>query len=161
MAFDAFVKIDGIEGESTDNKHAGWIEVLEYGTKISQKVSATASSAGGAGVERADFAGFTFRKQLDKASPKIAVTCADGTHVDTVIVEFCRAGTDKTKFMEYRLTNCIVSDVSTMGGGEFPSEAVSINYGKIEWRYTQQKRQGGRPAGNVAAGWNLEKNYKV
>ena len=30
MAFDAFVKIDGIEGESTDEKHAGWIEVISY-----------------------------------------------------------------------------------------------------------------------------------
>lgn len=30
MAFDAFVRIDGIEGESTDDKHQGWIEILSY-----------------------------------------------------------------------------------------------------------------------------------
>jgi len=28
MSFDAFIKIDGIEGESTDDKHQGWIEIL-------------------------------------------------------------------------------------------------------------------------------------
>ena len=27
MAFDAFIKIDGIPGESTDEKHKEWIEV--------------------------------------------------------------------------------------------------------------------------------------
>lgn len=27
MAFDAFIKIDGIEGESMDDKHQGWIEI--------------------------------------------------------------------------------------------------------------------------------------
>jgi hypothetical protein len=28
MAFDAFVKIDEIEGESRDEGHSGWIEVI-------------------------------------------------------------------------------------------------------------------------------------
>ena len=32
MAFDSFLKIDGIQGESTDSKHQGWIEVLSYPT---------------------------------------------------------------------------------------------------------------------------------
>ncbi|WP_353327541.1 type VI secretion system tube protein Hcp, partial [Chitiniphilus shinanonensis] len=27
MAFDAFIKIDGIPGESTDDKHKDWIEI--------------------------------------------------------------------------------------------------------------------------------------
>ena len=27
MAFDAFLKIDGIPGESSDEKHADWIEI--------------------------------------------------------------------------------------------------------------------------------------
>ncbi len=36
MAFDAFLKIDGIPGESTDDKHKDWIEVLSYGVGIQQ-----------------------------------------------------------------------------------------------------------------------------
>jgi type VI secretion system secreted protein Hcp len=162
MAFDAFIKIDGIEGESTDDKHAGWIEMATFGTGLSQSVSSTASSAGGASAERADFQDFTFTKQLDKASPKLALACADGTHINTIMVELCRSGTDKLKFMEYKLTNCIISNVSTLGGGgDFPSENVAINFGKIEWAYVVQKRQGGGAAGNMAAGWDLEKNCKV
>jgi type VI secretion system secreted protein Hcp len=161
MAFDSFIKIDGIEGESTDDKHAGWIEMISFNTGLNQKTSATASSAGGGSSERADFQDFSFTKQLDKASPKLALACADGTHVDSIIVEICRAGTEKVKFMEYKMTNCIISGVDTTGGGDFPSENVSINYGKIEWSYTVQKRQGGGASGNVAGGWDLQKNCKV
>ena len=161
MAFDAFIKIDGIEGESTDEKHAGWIEVTSYNTGLSQTVSSTASSAGGASAERADFQDFSITKQIDKASPKLAVACADGTHISSIVVELCRSGTDKVKFMEYKMTNCIISGTSTTGGGEFPTENVTIDYGKIEWSYTQQKRKGGGAAGNVASGWDLEKNCKV
>lgn len=161
MAFDAFIKIDGIEGESADDKHAGWIEMLSYNTGVTQRSSVTASSIGGASSERADFQDFSFTKQLDKASPKLALACADGSHIDTIVVEICRAGTDKVKYMEYKMTNCIISGVSTSGGGDFPAENVNIDFGKIEWAYTQQKRQGGGASGNVAAGWDLEKNCKV
>lgn len=161
MAFDAFIKIDGIEGESTDEKHSGWIEAISYNCGVNQNASATASSAGGGSSERADFDKFTFAKQLDKASPKLAIACAAGTHLDSIVVEICRAGDDKVKYMEYKMTNCIISSVKTAGGGDFPSENVSIDFGKIEWSYSVQKRQGGGAAGNVAGGWDLQKNCKV
>jgi type VI protein secretion system component Hcp len=65
MAFDAFIKIDGIDGESTDNKHNRWIELLSCGVTVSQKVSETDSSAGGTSSERADFSDFSFIKQKE------------------------------------------------------------------------------------------------
>lgn len=160
--FDAFLKIEGIEGESTDDKHTGWIEIKSCDHRLSQKVSATASSVGGASAERATFQDLRLTKQLDKASPKLALACADGTHIGNVTIEFCRAGTEKIKFMEYKLTNCIISDYHMIADGrDFPLEGISINYGKIEWAYVQQKRAGGSAAGNVASGWDLEKNCKV
>lgn len=161
MAFDAFIKIDGIDGESTDDKHQGWIEVISCGVSVKQMISSTASSVGGASAERADFNDFNFTKQIDKSSPKLALACADGTHINTITIEFCRAGTEKVKFMEYKLSNCLISEVAMAAGGAFPTESVNINYGKIEWSYTQQKRAGGGPAGNIAAGWNLESNSKA
>ena len=165
MAFDAFLKIDGIPGESTDDKHKDWIEVLSYGSGLAQPTSAIASSSGGATAQRADFQDFNITKPLDKASPKLALACADGMHIKQVTLELCRAGGDKAKYMEYKLTNCVVSSHqdsgSTHGADNLPTESVSFNYGKIEWTYTQQKRADGSGGGQVAAGWDLEKNKKV
>ncbi|HUJ90859.1 MAG TPA: type VI secretion system tube protein Hcp [Syntrophorhabdales bacterium] len=165
MAFDAFLKIDGIPGESTDDKHKDWIEVLSYGLGIQQPASATASSSGGATSERANFQDFSITKALDKASPKLALACADGTHIASITLELCRAGGDKLKYMEYKLTNCIISshhDGGSSGGAEtLPVETVTFNYGKIEWTYTQQKRADGSGGGQVAAGWDLQINKKV
>ena len=163
--FDAFLKVEGIPGESTDDKHADWIEIISYSAGVSQTASASASSGGGASAERADFQDFSVVKALDKASPKLAVACADGTHIPTVTLELCRAGGDKLKYMEYKLSNCIVSSHhpgGSAGGAEtLPLEEVSFNYGKIEWTYTQQKRADGSGGGNVAGGWDLEKNVKI
>lgn len=135
MSFDGFIKIDGIEGESTDDQHQGWIEALYFETEINQKISSTASSAGGASAERADFKDFIFTKYLDKASPKLALACAAGTHIDEIVVELCRAATDKLKYMSYKLRNCIISKIQTSGGGNIPTELLNINFGKIEWCY--------------------------
>ncbi len=165
MAFDAFLKIDGVPGESTDDKHKDWIEVLSFSWGVSQRASGSASTGGGATAERADFQDFSIVKALDKASPKIALACADGTHIKEVIIELCRAGGDKVKYMEYKMSNAIISSVrpggSAQGGETLPLEEVSFNYGKIEWTYTQQKRADGSGGGQVAAGWDLEANKKV
>ena len=165
MAFDAFLNVDGIPGESTDDAHADWIEVLSYSTGVSQTASGSASSGGGASSERADFQDFSIVKALDKASPKLSVACADGTHISEVVLELCRAGGDKVKYMEYKLSDCIVSSHrpggSSQGGETLPLEEVSFNYGKIEWTYTQQQRTDGSGGGNVAGGWDLEKNVKI
>jgi len=63
--------------------------------------------------------------------------------------------------MEYKLTNCIISKVETASGGAFPYDTVDIDYGKIQWSYTVQKREGGGAAGQIAAGWDLQRNCKV
>lgn len=66
------------------------------------------------------------------------------------------------KYMEYKMSNCIIGSVTTSGGEEeFPQEDVTIDFGKMEWAYTVQKRQGGGAAGNVAGGWDLQRNCKV
>jgi len=162
MPADMFLKIDGIPGESTDDKHKDWIEVLSYSSGLSQLASASASSGGGASAQRADFQDFSIVKELDKATPKLNLACGKGEHIKEVILELCRAGGDKLKYMEYKMSDVIVSSVSIGGGGGgLPSESVTFNYGKIEWTYTQQKRADGSGGGNVGTGWDLEANKPV
>ncbi|MBE9520058.1 MAG: type VI secretion system tube protein Hcp [Proteobacteria bacterium] len=159
MPADDFLKIDGIEGESTDADHGGWIEVLSFNWGISQTASASASSSGGGTTQRADLQDLSIVKLLDSATPVLFKTCAKGGHIDEVKVELCRAGGDKLTYMEYIMNNVIISSVSTGGGGGGePTESVTFNYGKIELIYTKQERKGGGGGGKVAFCWDLETN---
>ena len=97
MASDIFIRIDGIEGESTDEQHPGWIEVFNFALGVKQNVSSTPGTAGGAATERSDFRPLNFKRPLDKASPKLAMACAGGTHIDEILVEVCRAGGRRVK----------------------------------------------------------------
>jgi type VI secretion system secreted protein Hcp len=165
MAFDAYIKIDGIEGESTDDHHPGWIEIIRFGLGIKQTVMKAPSSCGGACAEGADFHRFLVRKWIDKASPKLALACAAGTHIDEVVVQICRSGKTQVPYMTYTMKNCIISRLRTTSGSdvspEFPVETVAFDFGSIEWRYTQQCRKGGGAAGQVICGWDRQRNRKM
>jgi type VI secretion system secreted protein Hcp len=162
MAFDAFLKIEGIPGESTDDKHKDWIEILSYSHGLSQAASGSRSSGGSATAERCNHQDVSIVKTLDKASPKLALFCCNGSHIKEVIIELCRAGGDKQKYMEYKLSDVIISSVrpggSAQGGETLPLEEVSFNYGKIEWTYTEMDKSSGKPKGNVKSNWDLKAN---
>ncbi|MDR1063549.1 MAG: type VI secretion system tube protein Hcp, partial [Azoarcus sp.] len=140
MAFDGFIKIDGIPGESTDSEHADWIEVLSFDHQIEQPASATASSVGGATAERVNHGTFNFTHLLDKASPKLYDAVNTGRHIKQIKFELWRAGGDKVKYYEITLEQAIISKVAPRGTSSeegFPFEIVSISYGKIKWNYIQ------------------------
>ena len=163
MAFDVFVKIDGIPGESTDDAHKDWIEVKNFEHRIEQPASATASSVGGATAERVNHFPFQFTHLIDKASPKLYDAANTGKHIKEIVFEFCRSGGSKVKYFEVRLSQALISRVESSGSSTadkdgFPMERVSISYGKINWVYTQQKRADGAGGGNVLAGWDLTTN---
>jgi type VI secretion system secreted protein Hcp len=164
MAFDAFLKIDGIPGESTDDKHKDWIEIQSFSHKIEQPAQATASSAGGATAERVNHAQYVITHFLDKASPKIYEACCTGKHIKDVTIELCRSGGDKVKYMDIRMEQVLISKAEPHGSANdegFPSETVSFSYGKIKWTYTQQKRTDGAGGGNVSSGWDLTANKPI
>jgi type VI secretion system secreted protein Hcp len=162
MAFDCFLKIDGVPGESTDDKHKDWIEVLSYSHGLSQPSTGSVSSGGAKTAERCDHQDFSITKTLDKASPKLAVFCCNGKHIPVITIELCRNTENKQVYMVYKLSDSIVSSVrpggSAQGGEPLPLEEVSFSYGKIEWTYTETDHKTGKPKGDVKAHWDLTTN---
>ncbi len=162
MAFDCFLKIATIDGESTDEKHVNWIEVQSFHHGVSQPTSGAASDAGNRNSGRVDHDNFTVVKTLDKASPKLALACCKGEHIKEVIVELCRAGGDKQKYMEYKLEDVTVQSVSPMasknGDTSVPLETLTFAYGKITWTYTETDHKTGKAKGNVSSNWDLSAN---
>lgn len=162
MAFDCFLKISTIPGECTDDKHSEWIEILSFSHGLSQPGSGSVSSGGARSAERCDHQDFSVVKTLDKTSPKLALACCNGEHIDSIKMELCRATGDKQKYMEYDLSDVIISSArpggSAQGGEALPLEEVSFNYGKIEWIYTETDHKTGKPSGNVKAHWDMVTN---
>jgi type VI secretion system secreted protein Hcp len=90
---DFFMKIEGIQGESTKSGHQGWIELnsFSFGTPQTSArmntIGGTESATGGAGAGKASFHEFTITKTLDKASAVLFRACAAGKHFPTVTLD--------------------------------------------------------------------------
>src|SRR5215471_10410507 len=91
IMFDAFLKISTIPGESTDDKHKDWIEILSYHWGTSQAAAGAHSMTGAHTGQRVDISDFSVVKQLDKTSPKLFQSCCTGEHIGDVTLELCKA----------------------------------------------------------------------
>ncbi len=180
MAFDTYLQMDGIKGESTDDKHKDWSEIIGFSHGMTQPVSNTKSSSGGGSSGRTQHGDLVLYKYLDSASPKLYEAISNGKHFGKVKVECCRAGGNQVKFLEINMEEVMVSKVQLGTNGStamqweygkdqtnqanqnqqdhMPIEEIHLNYGKIEWIYTQQKRKDGSGGGNITAKYDLTSN---
>lgn len=162
MAIDMFLKVKTIPGESTDDKHSEWIEVLSYSFGASQPSSGSRSTGGAASAERVTMQDFSIVKNVDKTTPKLFLSCCKGEHIDEVTLELCRATGDKSKYLQYKMTDVMISSVrkgaAAQGGENLPMEEVGFNFGKIEITYTETDHKTGKPKGDVKANWDLVAN---
>lgn len=162
MAFDGYLQVDGIPGESTDSKHKEWIEIKKYEHHVDQPVSSSASSGGSRASERANHGEFIITKELDKATPKFYLYACNGSNIPSIVLQLCRATGDKQLYMEYELKNVLVSRVEALGDcgadGNLPLERVAFNYDEIRWSYTQLDPKTGSSKGNIESHWNRGDN---
>jgi type VI secretion system secreted protein Hcp len=164
MAIDMFLtfELPGLPGESQDDKHQAWIEVLSFSFGASQKSAGERSTGGAASAERVSMQDFSIVKALDKASPKLFLKCCTGEHFGLVTLVLCRATGDKSKYMEYKMRDVLVTSVrkggAAQGGEGLPLEEVGFNFGKIELTYTETDRKTGKRKGDVKSNWDLVGN---
>jgi hypothetical protein len=91
MAIDVYLQLDGINGESSDKTHNGWIECESVVWEISQPRSATSSTGRGHTTERCFHKGIVIRKLSDLATPILLQTCAMGRTIPKAKIELLRA----------------------------------------------------------------------
>jgi type VI secretion system secreted protein Hcp len=151
--YQIFVKIDGILGEFRDDKHVGWIEAVSFSHSISPPASGTATTGGLRTLGPANHQDFKLVRVLDKASPKLALFCSNGGRIKEVTIELYRATGEKQKFMEWNLSDVVVTSVSPHGsvetGDTLPLEEVSLAYSRITWTYTETNPHTGKPKGEI------------
>jgi type VI secretion system secreted protein Hcp len=158
---DYFLKIEGIDGESKDQKHAGEIQLQSWSWGETQ--SGAMSAGGGGGAGKVSMQDFHFVMEVNKASPKLLLACASGQHIASATLTCRKAGTEQQEFLQYKFYELLISSFQTGGSGGssiLPQDQISFNYTKIEVQYKEQTDTGSL-GGAVTAGWDLKKNTKV
>jgi|SRR5665213_97809 len=159
---DYFLKLDGIQGESTDNVHKGEIEIESWSWGVTNLGGGQTSGNTGSGTGKSSHQDIHFTSTMSKASPKLMLACATGDHIAEGTLTCRKAGGDQQEYLTIKLTDVFVSSYQTGGspGGIVPTDQFSLNFAKWEKTYKQQDAKGsvGQP---VKVGYNLATNKKV
>jgi len=145
-----FIKFDGVDGESQDDKHVKWIDVLSFSQTISREKSSSVSARASGGPV---FHDIVVVKELDKSSPKLAESVAIGKVFPKVEIHLTSsAGT----YYTYELTNVMVTSYSISGDADDrPTEEISLNFEEIKVTYTEYDSEK-KSKGKIEYSWKIE-----
>jgi len=161
MAVDMFLKLDGIKGESLDEKHKDEIHVESFSWGVSQ--TGTMGTGGGGGAGKVNVHDISVSKYLDKSTPELMLACCSGKHIPSGLITVRKAGTKPLEYLKIKLTDILISGVQTAGAGGLDSltENLSLNFSKFEVSYQPQGADGSAQGGPIMMGWNVKANVKV
>lgn len=141
----AYIKFDGVDGESKAAGFEGFVKIEYFKVEINGAVE-----RGGA----AEFKKPVLRFPVEQASPTLMLYCATGRVLKnaTLILTTPDGDGGQLPFYKITLTNVLVSSYSSSGSADDrPTEELSLNYEKIEWTYTKYDGKG-EPTKTVSTG---------
>jgi type VI secretion system secreted protein Hcp len=158
MAVDAFLKIDGVKGESVIKGHAGEIDILSWSWGMSQSGTTHAGTGGGAG--KVNVQDLSFTHFVDSSTPNIIQACCSGKHFGEAIITLRKAGEKPLEYIVITMTDVIITSVSTGGsqGEERVTENVTLNFAKYKYGYQPQDKTGGAKGGVMETEYNIAEN---
>ena len=158
-AVDMFLKIDSIPGESTDDSHMDWIDVLSMNWGATNTGTTNTGSKDGAGIVSVQ--DFNFAKEVDKSSPKLFLAVANGQSIRDVQFDLTKSFDLKVMpILNFKFTGAIVTSYAisaSAGDDTVPIENISLNFQKVEYTHSQFDEKGGSK-GDVKVSWDIVTN---
>ena len=151
-AAEYYLKIPGVEGESTALRHEREIDVVSFSWGL---VAESAPQAG-----RVRFNDLTVVKRVDASSPRLFQAAATGERFRSGRLAMRRpGGRAPFDFLDYCMEDVAVMSYRPSGGpgDAVPTEEVSLRYGTFSLQYRAQRADGsaGPP---IFSGWNVVAN---
>lgn len=128
-----------ITGDVTAEGHETWIELNSLQWGVGRGISSPTGGSADRESSAPSVSEIVCTKHTDSASVKLLDESLQGEG-KTVIIDFVK--TDKGKlevYMTYTLTNTMISGYSLSSGGDRPSESLSLNFTKVEFKNTPMK----------------------
>ena len=155
---DYFLKIDGIPGESQDDKHKNEIELQSFNWGALQ--GGVGFQSGGLGAGKVQMQDFTCTMLVNTASPKLMVACATGQHIKSAIITGRKAGKTPQDFLTINFSDLLVTSYANNGHATsdlVPVDSISFAYSKIDYEYKAQKADGSL-GGAIKASYDVKAN---
>jgi len=125
---------DGIPGDVDAEGHEKWIELSSFQFGVGRGITSATGKGGDREASAPSMSEIVVTKVTDGSSCKLFQASLFGEGKD-VKIDFCKTDKDKLEpYLSLTLTNTLVSGWSNSSGGDRPSESVTLNFTKIEYK---------------------------
>lgn len=147
--FDYFLKIPGIQGESTNYHHQGQMELERFAW----------GEEPGHGMVQLREAEFT--APISKASPQLLLACAKGERFERAELSCCPQRYESPVIFKLTLSSVLVAGYEIVcEPGAVPKERVKLQYGKVECEYRETLPDGSLGA-PIRSGFDAVSNQPI
>jgi type VI secretion system secreted protein Hcp len=147
-------------GDATETGFQGWITLtsLQFGTgrSISSNVGSTTNREAAPPV----LSDVTVTKSLDASSSQLFRASVSLGQGDTVQIAATKTGSHGEAYLQYTLTDVIISSYSISTSGDRPTEHISISCAQFSMT-TIMTDSANNPLNPVTTGYDLSKNTPV
>jgi len=131
-----YMSFDGIEGDVTASGHEKWIELNSVQWGVGRGITSPTGGSADRESSAPSISEVVATKSTDVASTKLLNEAYQGEG-KKVQIDWCK--TDKGSLEVYltvTLENTMISGYSMSSGGDRPTESLSLNFTKVEFKNT-------------------------
>lgn len=152
---DAFLQLDGIKGESPDDKFKDAIQVLSL--RLGAVNEGTGQYGSGSGFGKVKFQDIEVIKRVDLSTPVLLKSCARGDHIKKGTLVVRKAGGEQLVYFKIEMTDILITSthVYSEPGSPLLYESVRLNFKTIREEYTPQSGSSGGAGASVAFGYDI------
>jgi type VI secretion system secreted protein Hcp len=142
MASEYFLKLEGSNFDGESVKLDKNIDIMSW--SWSEQNGAAVATGKGLSAGKVSASDMAINFRINRATPYIIKACANGEHLKSATITCRRAGTDPQDYLIMTLSPVVISSYSTSGseGDDLPMDAISLCFGKLEYKYAPQKADG-------------------
>ena len=164
MAVDMFLKLDGIKGESKDDKHKDEIHIENFNRTMNQEGSRDQITGQvGHGRGKVVVHDICVTKFVEKSTPDLMYACVSGKHILNGLISVRKAGEKPLDYLKIKLVDIMITSVEEAGNedeGDLMAETVTLSFNQFTVDYQEQDKDGsGKAAGSM--GWDLVHHKKL
>lgn len=128
-----YLRYGKIKGEVKEpGAYRGWIELQSVQWGVGRRVSSPTGTSAGRESSEPNISEITVTKRTDTASVQLFNESLVGEGV-AAIIDFVKDG---HVYLRYTLTGTMISSYSFSESGDKPTESLSLNFQKVEFKQT-------------------------
>jgi len=151
-----YMKYGDIKGDVTSESHEKWIELNSFQWGVGRGISSPTGASADRESSAPSISEIVVTKMQDTATTSLLDEALQGEG-KKVEIDFVKTDGKKLEtYMTYKLEDVLVSGYSVSSGGDRPSESLSLNFTKIEFKAVNMDKAN-KSAASAAVIYDLAK----